>query len=75
MEASTLIYVAGGLLTLITIPSVGRIANKFKRMQQWNLETRHDRAGERELKWYWRLDDKSVRGLRAKAHSASNHTV
>jgi hypothetical protein len=74
METSTLLCVAIGLLALMMIPNVVRIAKKSKSLQLWNAEAHHDRAGQRELNWYGRVDSQTLRTIRSSGHSASDQT-
>jgi hypothetical protein len=53
MESSTMLLACTGLMTVITIPSVLKVARLFKRSQQWQEEDGHDRAERREYEWYW----------------------
>ena len=48
----TILLAATGLLAFIAIP-VMKVAQRFKRAQQWQVENGHDRAERREHDWYW----------------------
>jgi hypothetical protein len=48
-----MLLAATGLMAVIAIPSLMKVARLFKRSKQWQEEDGHDRAERREYEWYW----------------------
>jgi len=61
------------LLAAIAIPSVMKVARRFKRAQQWQEEDGHDRAARREFEWYWNSDpERKSRESAPRHHQVGN---
>jgi hypothetical protein len=54
MELPTMFLAATGLMAVIAVPSVMKVARLFQRSHQRQEEDGHDRAERREYEWYWK---------------------